>query len=224
MKFPDLIHAVKPEPHHGMPQAASAHDTFWDFASLMPETTHTLLWVMSDRGIPRSLRMKQGFGVHTYRLVNAKGESHFVKFHWTPKLGTHSLVWGASTSTRSRSTPPWPRCTTISATACTARPSRDCAAAHAQGVAASRRARGHDLASPPGGGCHRASDCPSPGSCDALEQEALRGHRHAGELRTRAVRPGGRSSRRWANTVTPNARQVRRRPEQRSSDSRASRR
>ena len=93
MKFPDLIHAVKPEPHHGMPQAASAHDTFWDFASLSPETTHTLMWVMSDRGIPRSLRMMQGFGVHTYRLVNAKGESHFVKFHWRPKLGTHSLVW-----------------------------------------------------------------------------------------------------------------------------------
>ena len=93
MKFPDLIHAVKPEPHNGMPQAASAHDTFWDFASLMPETTHTLMWVMSDRGIPRSYRMMQGFGVHTFRLVNAAGESHFVKFHWTPKLGTHSLVW-----------------------------------------------------------------------------------------------------------------------------------
>jgi catalase len=93
MKFPDLVHAVKPEPHHGMPQAASAHDTFWDFASLSPETTHTLMWVMSDRGIPRSLRMMQGFGVHTFRLVNAAGESHFVKFHWTPKLGTHSLVW-----------------------------------------------------------------------------------------------------------------------------------
>jgi catalase len=93
MKFPDLVHAVKPEPHHGMPQAASAHDTFWDFASLSPETTHTLMWVMSDRGIPRSLRMMQGFGVHTYRLVNAKGQSHLVKFHWKPKLGTHSLVW-----------------------------------------------------------------------------------------------------------------------------------
>lgn len=93
MKFPDLIHAVKPEPHDGMPQAASAHDTFWDFASLMPETTHTLMWVMSDRGIPRSLRMMQGFGVHTFRLVNAQGESHFVKFHWKPRLGTHSLVW-----------------------------------------------------------------------------------------------------------------------------------
>lgn len=93
MKFPDLVHAVKPEPHHGMPQAASAHDTFWDFASLSPETTHTLMWVMSDRGIPRSLRMMQGFGVHTYRLVNARGESNFVKFHWKPKLGTHSLVW-----------------------------------------------------------------------------------------------------------------------------------
>ncbi|HEX5755073.1 MAG TPA: catalase [Arenimonas sp.] len=93
MKFPDLVHAVKPEPHHGMPQAASAHDTFWDFASLMPETTHTLMWVMSDRGIPRSLRMMQGFGVHTFRLLNADGESHFVKFHWKPTLGTHSLVW-----------------------------------------------------------------------------------------------------------------------------------
>jgi catalase len=93
MKFPDLVHAVKPEPHNGIPQAASAHDTFWDFASLMPETTHVLMWVMSDRGIPRSLRMMQGFGVHTFRLVNAKGESHFVKFHWKPKLGTHSLVW-----------------------------------------------------------------------------------------------------------------------------------
>lgn len=93
MKFPDLVHAVKPEPHNAIPQAASAHDTFWDFASLMPETTHTLMWVMSDRGIPRSYRMMQGFGVHTFRLVNAAGESHFVKFHWTPKLGTHSLVW-----------------------------------------------------------------------------------------------------------------------------------
>ncbi len=93
MKFPDLIHAVKPEPHNGMPQAASAHDTFWDFASLMPESTHTLMWVMSDRGIPRSLRMMQGFGVHTFRLVNREGQAHFVKFHWKPALGTHSLVW-----------------------------------------------------------------------------------------------------------------------------------
>ncbi len=93
MKFPDLIHAVKPEPHHGMPQAASAHDTFWDFASLMPESTHMLLWVMSDRAIPRSYRMMQGFGVHTFRLVNARGASVFCKFHWKPRLGTHSLVW-----------------------------------------------------------------------------------------------------------------------------------
>ncbi len=93
MKFPDLVHAVKPEPHHGMPQAASAHDTFWDFVSLSPESTHMLLWVMSDRAIPRSYRMMQGFGVHTFRFVNADGESMFVKFHWNPKLGTHSLVW-----------------------------------------------------------------------------------------------------------------------------------
>ena len=93
MKFPDLVHAVKPEPHHAMPQAASAHDTFWDFAGLMPEVTHMLMWVMSDRGIPRSYRTMQGFGVNTYRLVNAKGESVFVKFHWLPKQGTHSLVW-----------------------------------------------------------------------------------------------------------------------------------
>ena len=93
MKFPDLVHAVKPEPHNAIPQAASAHDTFWDFVSLMPESTHMLMWVMSDRGIPRSYRMMQGFGVHTYRLVNAEGVSNFVKFHWKPLLGTHSLVW-----------------------------------------------------------------------------------------------------------------------------------
>ena len=93
MKFPDLIHAVKPEPHNGMPQAASAHDTFWDFISLMPESTHVMLWVMSDRAIPRSYRMMQGFGVHTFRLVNAEGKSSFVKFHWNPVLGTHSLDW-----------------------------------------------------------------------------------------------------------------------------------
>jgi catalase len=93
MKFPDLIHAVKPEPHNGVPQAASAHDTFWDFVSLMPESTHMLLWVMSDRAIPRSLRMMQGFGVHTFRFVNADGDSVFCKFHWKPLLGTHSLVW-----------------------------------------------------------------------------------------------------------------------------------
>jgi catalase len=93
MKFPDLIHAVKPEPHNAIPQAASAHDTFWDFVSLMPESTHMLLWVMSDRGIPRSYRMMQGFGVHTFRLVNRDGASVFCKFHWKPKLGTHSLVW-----------------------------------------------------------------------------------------------------------------------------------
>jgi catalase len=93
MKFPDLVHALKPEPHFGMPQASSAHDTFWDFVSLMPESTHMLLWQMSDRAIPRSYRMMQGFGVHTFRLVNAQGESVFCKFHWTPLAGTHSLAW-----------------------------------------------------------------------------------------------------------------------------------
>jgi len=93
MKFPDLVHAVKPEPHHAMPQAASAHDTFWDFISLMPESTHMMMWAMSDRAIPRSFRMMQGFGVHSYRFVNEGGESVFVKFHWKPKQGTHSLVW-----------------------------------------------------------------------------------------------------------------------------------
>ncbi|WP_411879677.1 catalase [Polaromonas sp. YR568] len=93
MKFPDLVHAVKPEPHHQMPQAASAHDTFWDFVSLMPESTHMLMWVMSDRAIPRSYATMQGFGVHSYRFVNAEGTSVFVKFHWNPKFGTHSLVW-----------------------------------------------------------------------------------------------------------------------------------
>ena len=96
MKFPDLVHALKPEPHHAMPQAASAHDTFWDFVSLMPESAHMLLWVMSDRALPRSFRMMQGFGVHTFRLINARGRSRFVKFHWTPTAGTHSLDWDES--------------------------------------------------------------------------------------------------------------------------------
>jgi len=93
MKFPDLVHALKPEPHHGMPQASSAHDTFWDFVSLMPECTHALMWLMSDRALPRSWRMMEGFGVHTFRLVNGRGEAHFVKFHWRPKLGKHALAW-----------------------------------------------------------------------------------------------------------------------------------
>ncbi len=92
-KFPDLVHAVKPEPHNEMPQAASAHDTFWDFISLMPESMHMIMWVMSDRAIPRSYRMMEGFGVHTFRLVNAQEESVFVKFHFKPKLGTHAVAW-----------------------------------------------------------------------------------------------------------------------------------
>jgi catalase len=93
IKFPDFVHAVKPEPHHEMPQAASAHDTFWDFISLSPESMHMIMWVMSDRGIPRSYRMMEGFGVHTFRFVNEKNESVFVKFHWKPVLGVHSVVW-----------------------------------------------------------------------------------------------------------------------------------
>ncbi len=93
MKFPDLVHAVKPEPHNEVPQAASAHDTFWDFVSLMPESLHMIMWAMSDRAIPRSLRMMEGFGVHTFRFINENNESTFVKFHWKPKLGMHSVVW-----------------------------------------------------------------------------------------------------------------------------------
>ena len=93
IKFPDLIHAVKPEPNNEIPQASSAHDTFYDFLSLTPESMHMLMWIMSDRAIPRSFGMMEGFGVHSYRLINAKGESHFVKFHWKPVLGVHSLVW-----------------------------------------------------------------------------------------------------------------------------------
>lgn len=96
MKFPDLVHAAKPEPHFGIPQAATAHDTFWDFVSLMPESTHMLMWAMSDRTLPRSYRMMQGFGVHTFRLLNADGKSTFVKFHWRPIAGTHSLDWDES--------------------------------------------------------------------------------------------------------------------------------
>ena len=93
IKFPDLIHALKPEPNHEMPQASSAHDTFWDFASLVPEITHMLMWTMSDRGIPRSFRMMEGFGVHAFQFINARGNNFFVKFHWKPKLGVHALVW-----------------------------------------------------------------------------------------------------------------------------------
>ncbi len=93
IKFPDLVHAVKPEPHNEMPQAGSAHDTFWDFISLMPESMHMIMWAMSDRGIPRSYRMMEGFGVHTFRLINENGQSVFVKFHWKPLLGVHSVAW-----------------------------------------------------------------------------------------------------------------------------------
>lgn len=93
IKFPDFVHAVKPEPHNEIPQGASAHDTFWDFVGHNPETAHMVMWVMSDRAIPRSLRMMEGFGVHTFRLINADGKAHFVKFHWKPALGIHSLVW-----------------------------------------------------------------------------------------------------------------------------------
>lgn len=96
MKFPDLVHAVKPEQDNEIPQAQSAHDTFWDFVSLMPESLHMLCWVMSDRAIPRSYRMMEGFGVHTFRFVNAKGVGTFVKFHWKPVLGVHSLPWEES--------------------------------------------------------------------------------------------------------------------------------
>jgi len=93
MKFPDLVHSVKMEPDRGFPQAASAHDTFWDFISLMPESMHMIMWAMSDRTLPRSLRMMEGFGVHSFRLLNAKGESSFVKFHWRPVLGMQSTLW-----------------------------------------------------------------------------------------------------------------------------------
>ncbi|GAB6140518.1 catalase [Methylosoma difficile] len=93
IKFPDLIHAVKMEPDRGFPQAASAHDTFWDFISLTPETMHMVMWIMSDRTLPRSLRMIEGFGIHSFRLINAAGESTFVKFHWRPKLGLQSTLW-----------------------------------------------------------------------------------------------------------------------------------
>ena len=93
MKFPDFVHSVKDEPDRGFPQAASAHDNFWDFVSLVPESTHMLMWVMSDRAIPRSFRFMEGFGVHTFRFVNTAGQSNFVKFHWKPKLGMQSVVW-----------------------------------------------------------------------------------------------------------------------------------
>ncbi|SHG01121.1 catalase [Ornithinibacillus halophilus] len=93
IKFPDIVHAIKPEPHNEMPQASGAHDTFWDFVANNQESAHQVMWLMSDRAIPRSYRMMQGFGIHAFRFVNEDGKAHFVKFHWIPKLGVHSLVW-----------------------------------------------------------------------------------------------------------------------------------
>lgn len=93
IKFPDVIHAIKPEPNNEVPQASTAHDTFWDFVVSTPETAHMVMWLMSDRGIPRSFRMMEGFGVNTFRFVNAQGKARFVKFHWKPLLGVHSLLW-----------------------------------------------------------------------------------------------------------------------------------
>ncbi|MET9293166.1 catalase [Streptomyces sp. NPDC003077] len=102
IKFPDFVHAVKPEPHNEIPTGASAHDTLWDFVGLQPETLHTIMWLMSDRAIPRSYRMMQGFGVHTFRFVDAQGRGTFVKFHWKPLLGVHSLVWDEAQETQGR--------------------------------------------------------------------------------------------------------------------------
>ncbi|WP_111671038.1 catalase [Algoriphagus litoralis] len=93
MKFPDLVHSLKPESDNGIPQASSAHDTFWDLISLMPESMHMIMWLMSDRALPRSYRMMEGFGVHTFRFINKDGKSTFVKFHWKPVLGAHSVAW-----------------------------------------------------------------------------------------------------------------------------------
>ncbi|KPC54441.1 catalase [Amantichitinum ursilacus] len=99
IKFPDFVHSVKPEPNNEIPQAASAHDTFWDFISLTPESFHMIMWVMSDRAIPRSYRMMEGFGVHTFRFINAAGESQFIKWHWKPLLGTHGVAWDEALKT-----------------------------------------------------------------------------------------------------------------------------
>ncbi len=93
IKFPDLVHSIKPQPHHEMPQASAAHDNFWDFISLMPESMHMIFWVLSDRALPRSYAMMEGFGVHTFRFINEQGVAHFVKLHWKPMLGTHGITW-----------------------------------------------------------------------------------------------------------------------------------
>ncbi|WP_199192135.1 catalase [Chlorogloea sp. CCALA 695] len=93
IKFPDLVHAIKPEPHNEMPQAAAAHDNFWDFISLTPESMHMIMWILSDRTLPRNFRVMQGFGIHTFRFVNEQGTASFVKFHWKPLLGVHSMAF-----------------------------------------------------------------------------------------------------------------------------------
>ncbi|WP_143960526.1 catalase [Litoribacter populi] len=99
IKFPDLVHSIKPEPHNEMPQAAAAHDSFWDFVSLMPESMHMIMWVLSDRGVPRSYSKMEGFGVHTFRFVNKEGKSHFIKLHWKPLTDMASLVWDEAQKT-----------------------------------------------------------------------------------------------------------------------------
>ena len=110
IKFPDLIHAAKPAPDRGFPQAQTAHDNFWDFISLSPESMHMVMWIMSDRAIPRSFRFMEGFGVHTFRLVNAEGQAQFVKFHWKPKLGLQSVIWNEALKVNgARSRLPSPR-------------------------------------------------------------------------------------------------------------------
>lgn len=93
IKFPDMVHSIKPEPHNEIPQATAAHDTFWDFVINNQETAHQVMWLMSDRGIPSSFRMMEGFSINTFRLINEEGKSRFVRFHWKPMLGVHSLVW-----------------------------------------------------------------------------------------------------------------------------------
>ena len=201
MKFPDLVHALKPEPHHEMPQAASAHDTFWDFVSLMPESTHMLMWIMSDRAIPRSFRMMEGFGVHTFRFINAKGVSHFVKFHWKPKLGKHSLVWDEAQKTRGQGPGLSPaRPVGIDRAGQLSRVGTGRAAGRGrQGVQPGLRPAGPDQADPrgDGAGAGRGQAGPEP-----QPRQFFRGNR-AGRLPSRPCRAGHRFQQRPAAAGTP---------------------
>jgi catalase len=188
IKFPDLVHAVKMEPDRGFPQAATAHDTFWDFISLTPESMHMVMWIMSDRTLPRSLRMIEGFGVHSFRLINAAGESTFVKFHWRPKLGLQSTVWDEAVKLPAAdpTTSTGATCSRPSRRAISPSGSSPCSSSPRRRRTLSVRPPGPDQAHPRGAG---AAEGDRPHGAGPLARQLLRRDRAGGLL------PGQRACR-----------------------------